>query len=135
MQVSCFFFLTLSVHAQRGLRYLGLCVCLSVKSHLTCGASVCSENTVTYSTGNEGRKICGVFSENAPLLRSSGVAVVFHTFRWPFFFIAKVVHMRNIIWCSQLCLQKACRRCARRTYCEGLAGSRCAQGVDKEFSL
>ena len=64
-----------------------MCVCVY-------GASVLSENAVTYSAGNEGQKICGVFSENAPLLRSSGVAVVFHTFRWQFFFIAKVVRMR-----------------------------------------
>ena len=71
-----------------------VCVCLSVKSHLTYGASVRPENAVTYSTGNEGQKICSVFSEDAPLLRSSGIAVVFHTFRWPFFFIAKVVRMR-----------------------------------------
>ena len=54
-----------------------VCVCLSVKSHLTYGASVRPENAVTYSAGNEGQKICGVFSEDAPLLRSSGVAVVF----------------------------------------------------------
>ena len=73
---------------------MGLSVCVSVKSHLTYGASVRPENAVTYSAGNEGQKICGVFSEKAPLLRSSGVAVVFHTFRWPFFFIAKVVRMR-----------------------------------------
>ena len=71
-----------------------VCVCLSVKSHLTYGASVRPENAVTYSEGNEGQKICGVFSEDAPLLRSSCVAVVFHTFRWPFFFIAKAVRMR-----------------------------------------
>ena len=71
-----------------------VCVCLSVKSHLTYGASIRPENAVTYSAGNEGQKICGVFSENAPLLRSSGAAVVFHTFRWPFFFIARVVRMR-----------------------------------------
>ena len=69
-------------------------MCLSVKSHLTYGASVRPENAVTYSAGNEGQKICGVFSEDAPLLRSSGVAVVFHAFRWPFFFIAKAVRMR-----------------------------------------
>ena len=31
-------------------------VCLSVKSHLTYRASVCPENAVTYSTGNEGHK-------------------------------------------------------------------------------
>ena len=72
---------------------MGLSVCLSVKSHLTYGASVGPENVVTYSAGNEGQKICGIFYENAPLLRSSGAAVVFHTFRWPFFFIAKAVRM------------------------------------------
>ena len=75
---------------------LSVCVsvCLSVKSHLTYGVSVRPENAVMYSAGNKGKKICGVFSEDAPLLRSSGVAVVFHTFRWPFFFIAKAVRMR-----------------------------------------
>ena len=45
-------------------------VCLSVKSHLTSGASVRPENAVTYSAGNEGQKIW-VFSETAPLQRSS----------------------------------------------------------------
>ena len=34
-------------------------VCLSVKSHLTYGASVRPENAVTYSAGNEGQKNCG----------------------------------------------------------------------------
>ena len=33
-----------------------VCVCLSVKSHLTSGASVRPENTVTYSAGNGGQK-------------------------------------------------------------------------------
>ena len=33
-----------------------LCVCLSVKSHLTSGASVRPENTVVYSAGNGGQK-------------------------------------------------------------------------------
>ena len=54
---------------------MGLSVCvsvsLSVKSHLTYGAPVGHENAVTYSAGNEGQKICGVFSEYAPLLRLS----------------------------------------------------------------
>ena len=40
-----------------------LCVCLSVKSHLTYGASVRPENAVTYSAGNEGKKICGDLPE------------------------------------------------------------------------
>ena len=45
-------------------------VCVSVKSYLTSGASVCPENTVTYSAGNGCKKICGIFSETAPLKRS-----------------------------------------------------------------
>ena len=51
-------------------------VCVSVKSHLTYGASVRPENAVTYSAGNEGQNICGVFSETAPLQRSSTPSVV-----------------------------------------------------------
>ena len=47
-------------------------VCLSVKSHLTSGASVRPENTVAYSAGNGGQKICGVFFETAPF-KSYGV--------------------------------------------------------------
>ena len=51
-----------------------MCVCvsvrpsvrLSVKSHLTSGASVCPENSVTYSAGNGGQNIFRVFSESAP---------------------------------------------------------------------
>ena len=46
-------------------------MCVSVKSHLTSGASVCRENAATYSAGNEGQKICGIFSETPPLPRSS----------------------------------------------------------------
>ena len=44
-------------------RSVCVCVCLSVKSHLTYGASVRPENAVTYSAGNEGQKICGDFPE------------------------------------------------------------------------
>ena len=51
-------------------------VCVSVKSHLTYGASVRPKHAVTYSAGNEGQKICGVFSETAPLQRSSTPSVV-----------------------------------------------------------
>ena len=35
------------------------CPCLSVKSHLTSGASVRPENSVMYSVGNGGQKIVG----------------------------------------------------------------------------
>ena len=48
---------------------------MSVKSHLTSGASVRPENTVTYSAGNEGRKIWD-FSETAPLQRYTASCVV-----------------------------------------------------------
>ena len=51
-------------------------VCLSVNQHLTSGASVRLENDITYSAGNEGEKICGVFSETAPLQRSSTSCIV-----------------------------------------------------------
>ena len=44
---------------------------MSVKSNPTSGASVSPENTVTYSAGNGGQTICGVFSETASLHRSS----------------------------------------------------------------
>ena len=40
-----------------------LCVRLSVKSHLTYGASVRPENAATYSAGNEGQIICGDLPE------------------------------------------------------------------------
>ena len=49
-----------------------LSVCLSVKSHLTSGAFVRPENTVTYLAGNGGQKNCGVFFETAPF-KSYGV--------------------------------------------------------------
>ena len=37
--------------------------CVSVKSHLTHGASVRPENAVEYSASNEGRTICGDLPE------------------------------------------------------------------------
>ena len=46
-------------------------VCLSVKSHLTSGASVRRENSATYSADNEGQNICGVFPEIPPFPRWS----------------------------------------------------------------
>ena len=48
-----------------------LSVYLSVKSHLTSGASVRPQNTVMYSAGNRAPKNCVVFSETAPLQISS----------------------------------------------------------------
>ena len=46
-----------------------VCVCRLVANSLLIKGSVRLENAVTYSTGNEGQKICGVFSETAPLQR------------------------------------------------------------------
>ena len=65
--------LTLGAHAQEGYcSWVCVSVCLSVKSHLTSGASVRPENTVVYSAGNGGQKICGVFFKTAPF-KSYGV--------------------------------------------------------------
>ena len=78
---------------------MGLSLCLSVKSHLTYGASVRPQNAVTYSAGNEGQKGFSVSSENAPLLRSSGAAYIK---------VAIFLHSKSgahAYWYSQLCLQ------------------------------
>ena len=62
--------LTLGTHAQEGYgSWVCVCVCLSVKSHLTSGAFVRPENTVMYLAGNGGLKF--VF-ETAPF-KSYGV--------------------------------------------------------------
>ena len=74
--------LTLGAHAQEVTVVVR--VCLSVKSHLTSGASVPPENTVMYSGGNGRRKICGFFSETAPLRISSTPSVESYTFGRPF---------------------------------------------------
>ena len=52
----------------------------SDKSHLTSGASVRPENSVTYLAGNGGQNICGIFSETTPLRRSSTHPVESHTY-------------------------------------------------------
>ena len=53
--------------------------CSALKSHLTSGAFVHRENAAKYSAGNEGQNICGVFSETAPLQRSSAPSL-----GWPY---------------------------------------------------
>ena len=68
--------------------YCSCPVCVSVKSHLTSEASVRPENSVTYSAGNGGQEICGVFSETAlfksygvicfPVVSYEGTAATFH---------------------------------------------------------
>ena len=80
--------------------YVCLCVCLL--SHISPTKRLFVLKTLSRTQRAAKVKICGVFSENAPLLRSSGVAVVFHTFRWPFFHSKSGAHA---YWYSQLCLQ------------------------------
>ena len=67
-------YLNLGAHGQEGYSSRSVClsVCLSVKSYLISGASVCPENTVMYSAGNVGQTICGVFFETTPF-KSYGV--------------------------------------------------------------
>ena len=71
------------MHVQEG--YSGWLVCLSVsvKSHLTSGASVHPENTVTYSMGSGGQKNCGFYGViYLPMASYSDIAAVFcATFR------------------------------------------------------
>ena len=71
-----------------------LSVCLSVR--YTSGASFRPENAVTYSAGNEGQKICGVFSETAPLQRSSIPSNDGNMYRRPFF--VRKARMRIIVF-------------------------------------
>ena len=47
--------LTLGVHVQEDYVSCLLSVCVSVKSHLTSGASLCPENTVTYILSGQWR--------------------------------------------------------------------------------
>ena len=65
--------LTFSAHAQEGCTsWVCMSVCLSVRlSRHTSGMSVHPENTVTYSAGKRGQKLCGVFFEIPPSQRSS----------------------------------------------------------------
>ena len=47
------------------------CVSVCLLSHISPLEHLRPENPVAYSAGNEGQKICGVFSETARLQRSS----------------------------------------------------------------
>ena len=62
-----------------------VCVCVSVKSHLTSGVSVCPKNAVTNSAGDEGQKICGVFSKSHAFLISSAPSLGWPYIRSAFF--------------------------------------------------
>ena len=69
-----------------------LSVCLSVKSHLTSGASVRPENSATYSAANEGQKICGVFSETA-LFRATALCALYGYHAVGHFLTAEYTHV------------------------------------------
>ena len=55
---------------------VSVCVCVSVKSHLTLEASLHPENAVTYSAGDGGQIICGVFPETASFQSYSTPCIV-----------------------------------------------------------
>ena len=57
---------------------LYVCICLSVQSDCTSGASVRPENSVTYSAGNGGQKICRVFLETAPFKSYGVICLLWH---------------------------------------------------------
>ena len=76
-------------------------------SHLTYGASVRPENAVTYSAGNEGQKICGVFSETAPLQRSSTPSVVRLIRSRPFLSLRKMRMRMSSPRCISACIYTA----------------------------
>ena len=59
-------------------------MCVSVNRDLTSGVSVCPENDIMYSMGNEGQKICVDFSETAPLPRYTASCIVCHVCSRPF---------------------------------------------------
>ena len=96
-----------------------VCVCLSVKSHVTSGGSVHPENTVTYLAGNWGQNICGVFSETVLLQRSStaplkAICTVSHfpaesahvhysQYTWRFEFRELPLVITGLWWCREFC--------------------------------
>ena len=53
-----------------------VCVCLLIKSHLILEVSLRPENAVMYSVGNEGQKICGVFSDTVSFQRYCTCCIV-----------------------------------------------------------
>ena len=84
------------------MRSEGYCswVCLSVKSHLTYGASVRPENAVTYSAGNESQKKVG-FSLKPMRCRDPALPpfTAMRTYSRPFFL--RKARMRIIVWASR----------------------------------
>ena len=52
------------MHSEGYGSWVCVCVCLSVTQHLM---FIRPTNDMTYLTGDEGQKFCGVFYENAPL--------------------------------------------------------------------
>ena len=73
---------------------------MSVKSHLTSGASVRRENAATYSVGNEGQEGCGVFSENVQLQRLSATSLDGHTSGQPFFLQKTRMRIVDLLYAS-----------------------------------
>ena len=66
-----------------------VCVCLSVTRHLTSRVFVRLTNDATYLTGNEGQKLCAVFSEKCSVVELQPSSIVRLMRSLPFFFAAE----------------------------------------------
>ena len=80
---------------------MGLCVCVSLKSHLTYGESVYPENALTYSVGNEGQKICGNLPERTymhmpQILRDCRSVVFVGALVFPIPLVFKMVFVKEV---------------------------------------
>ena len=90
-----------------------VCVCVCLQ-HLTYGASVRPENAVTYSAGNEGQNICGVFSETAPLQRYGTCSLYRYPCSRPFLLRGKRA-CAYLTTSSRATTRRSMRTCARKT--------------------
>ena len=77
-------YITLGVHVQQWLCSCRVCVCVSVKSHLTSGASVRPENAAMYSAGNEGKNIVVISMKPMHFRDQVLPPLEGHTYGWPF---------------------------------------------------
>ena len=73
-----------------------VCVCVPVNRDLTSGVSVCPENDIMYSMGNEDENNCVNFSETAPLQRYTASCIVRKSA------ILEIVHTRFNSMCAFL---------------------------------
>ena len=105
-------------------------VCLSVKLHLTSGVSVRPQNTVVYSVGNGGQKICGVFFETAPF-KSYGVK---RKLKSQYASLLWLTHDQVFLLDVQRSTSSYCMREYKYGYCSGQSYS-ASSSVQSQFQL